>query len=444
MGETTAEVTIEEISSVKKKLSFEVPWGEVKKELDATYGMLSKKVKVRGFRPGKVPRNVLEMHYKKDAEDEVIQNLVSKRYANAVTDNEIFAVAQPEIDQKGIEKEKPFSFTATVETRPEFEPKDYVGLEVIKEEIETTDRDVNDRLQQTREMYATLEEVEEEKEAREGDFVVIDFEVTVEGKPRDELATDNYTLQIGSGKFVADFEEKLKGLKKGDEKTVNITFPEDYQPADLAGKEGTFRVTVKNIREKKVPELDEEFIKNFEQYETIEDLKTAIQQSLVDEAKVKIESDLKKQIIDELIEHNEFEVPSVWVEQQIYYMMLDTQKRMVSNGMAPDKAMEVSMNLREGFKEPAERLVKSSLLLAKIAEKESIKVEDKDIEDRIRSMAGLYGQDYESLNEAYDKNNMKERLREELQEDKALEYLIDKASITVKKKEPDAEEGKTA
>ena len=140
MGETSAEVMIEDLSPVKKKLSFEVPWAEVQRELDATYGMFSKKVKVRGFRPGKVPRNVLEMHYKKDAEDEAVQNLVSKRYADAITANDIFAVAQPEIDQKGIEKDKPFSFTATVETRPEFEPKDYLGLEVIKDEIETTEQ----------------------------------------------------------------------------------------------------------------------------------------------------------------------------------------------------------------------------------------------------------------------------------------------------------------
>ncbi len=435
---------IEDLSPVKKKLSFEVPWTEVKRELDATYGMFSKKVKVRGFRPGKVPRNVLEMHYKKDAEDEAVQNLVSKRYADAITANDIFAVAQPEIDQKGIEKDKPFSFTATVETRPEFEPKDYLGLEVIKDEIETTEQEVNDRLQQMREMYATLEDVADERAAREDDFVVVDFEVTVDGTLREELTTDNYTLQIGAGKFVADFEEKLKGLKKGEEKVVEITFPEDYQPADLAGKEGSFRVVVKNIREKKLPELDDEFIKNFEQYETIEDLKTAVQQSLADETNAKIESELKKRIIDALLAHNEFEVPSVWVQQQIYYMMLDTQKRMVSNGMSPEKAMEVSMNLHEGFREPAERLVKSSLLLAKIAEKELIKVEDKDIEERMRSIAGLYGQDYESLNEAYDKNNMKERLREELQEDKTIEYLIEKASITMKKKEVNAKEGQTA
>lgn len=444
MGETSAEVTIEDLSPIKKKLSIEVPWAEVKRELDATYGMLSKKVKVRGFRPGKVPRNVLEMHYKKDAEDEAVQNLVSKRYADAITANDIFAVAQPEIDQKGIEKDKPFSFTATVETRPEFEPKDYLGLEVVKDEIETTDQEVNDRLHQMREMYATLEDVADEREAREGDFVVVDFEVTVDGTLREELTTDNYTLQIGAGKFVADFEEKLKGLKEGEEKVVEITFPEDYQPADLAGKEGSFSVVVKNIREKKLPELDDEFIKNFEQYETIEDLKAAVQQSLVDETNAKIESELKKRIIDALLAHNEFEVPSVWVQQQIYYMMLDTQKRMVSNGMSPEKAMEVSMNLHEGFREPAERLVKSSLLLAKIAEKELIKVEDMDIEERIRSIAGLYGQDYESLNEAYDKNNMKERLREELQEDKTIEFLVEKASITVKKKEVNAKEEQTA
>ncbi|MCK9275493.1 MAG: trigger factor [Syntrophales bacterium] len=435
MGELAAEVTIEDLSPVKKKLSFEIPWKEVQRELDATYGTFSRKAKVKGFRPGKIPRNVLELYYRKDAEAEALSNLVSRRYADAITEHDIFAVAQPVIDQEELKKDEPFSFTATVEIRPEFEPEDYTGLEITKDEYDVTDEDVNSRLHQMREMYATLEEVTEERETKEGDFVVIDFEVTVDGKIRDELATENYTLQIGGGKFVADFEDKIKGLTKGQEKTVEITFPDDYQPEELAGKQGFFKVVVKAIREKNVPELNDDFVKNFEQYDSVDGLKEAVRKSLEDEANVKSESDVKQRLIDKLLERNKFEIPSVWIEQQIYYMMLDSQRRMISNGMTAEKAAEFSMNYCDQFRESAERIVRKSFILAKIAEKESITVEEKDIEERLKSIAGMYGRTYDELDEAYEKNQMKDRLKDELQEDKTIEYLIDKASITVQKKD---------
>ncbi len=441
MGEVAAEVKIEEINSVKKKLSLEIPWSEVKRELDDAYNTIGKKAKVKGFRPGKTPRKILEMHYKDQAEEEAISSLVSKSYSKALETNEIMVVSQPVIDQKGIETDKDFIYSATVEVQPVFEPKDYTGIEVEKEELEVTDSDLETRLEQLRQMYSTIESIEEDKEVAEGDFVSIDFEGKVDGEVRKELSSENYLLEIGSKTFIPGFEEQLTGARKGELREVQVTFPDEYQNKDFAGKESLFSVTVKDIKEKKIPDLDENFIKNFEAYETLEDLKKDIRKSLIEENESRIKTDLRNNIIIKLLDNNEFEVPSTFVDRQIYYMMMDTQQRMINNGMPPEKAAEISVTLHDRFKGDATRMVKTSLLLDKISEKESITVDEKEVEERLKELAHNYTQDYESLRANYEKNNLIDRLKDEILEQKTLNFLEEKADIKVVKKKSEEKKG---
>ena len=441
MGEVAAEVKIEEINSVKKKLSLEIPWSEVKRELDDAYGVIGKKAKVKGFRPGKTPRKILEMHYKSQAEEEAISNLVSKSYSKALETNEIMAVSQPVIDQKGIETDKDFIYSATVEIQPVFEPEDYTGIEVEKEELEITDSDEEARLEQLRQMYSTIESIEEDRKVIEGDFVSIDFEGKVEDEVRKELSSENYLLEIGSRKFAPGFEEQLIGAQKGEFREVQVTFPDEYQNKDFAGKKSLFSVTVKDIREKKIPDLDENFIKNFETYETLEDLKKDIRKSLIEENESRIKSDLRNNIIIKLLDNNEFKVPSTFVNRQIYYMIMDAQQRMIRNGMPPEKATEISVNLHDRFEGDATRMVKTSLLLDKISEKESITVDEKEVEERLKELAHNYAQDYESLRTNYEKNNLIDRLKDEILEQKTLNFLEEKADIKVMKKKSEEEKG---
>ena len=441
MGEVTSEVKIEEINSVKKKMSFEIPWSDVKNELDSAYLVVGKKARIKGFRPGKVPRKVLEVHYRDEAEGEAISNLVSKSYMATLEKNDIMPIDQPVIDQKGIDRDKNFSYTATIEIQPVVEPKDYTGLEVEKAEPKVTKKDVDNRLEQLRDMYATLEDVKEERGLKEGDFAVIDFEVTVDGKERKELASQNYMLQLGAGMFMPGFEDKIEGLKKGGTKEVSITFPDNFDTKEIAGKEGVYSVTVKDIREKKVPELDSEFIKNFEKYESLNDLKKDIKKSIEEEKKASVKSDVTKKIVDALLEKNDFEVPSVWVERQIYIMTLDAQQRMIRNGMAPDKVVEISANLHDRFQDQATVMVKSTLLLNKIAEKESITVEENEIEESLKEIATQTARDVETVKETYEKNNLIEGLKNEILEKKTLEFIEDKATIkTTKKKKTETKE----
>lgn len=434
MGQLEAEVSIEDISSVKKKMLLEIPWADVKKELDKAYRVIGQKAKVKGFRPGKTPRKVLEMYYKNQAEEEAVSTLVGESYADAVKENKISVVDNPVINQKGIEVNKNFEYTATVEIEPVFEPKDYIGLEVEKEEYELKDEDVETRLEQLRQMYSTFESIEDNRGIIEGDFVDIDFEGKVDGETSKGLTSKNYMLEIGSKTFVPGFEDQLIGVNKGESKEIQVTFPDDYPSKDVAGKDAIFSVSVNDIKEKKLPDLDENFTKNFDAYDKLEDLKKDIRESLIKENETRIKTDSKNMMIDRLLENNEFEIPSVFVNRQINYMVLDAQQRMINNGMNPEKAAEISPNLRDRFESEAKKMVRTSLLIHKIAEKESITVDEKDIEVKLRELAQELAQDYESMKASYESNNLKEHLKHEILEQKTLDFLEEKADIQNVKK----------
>jgi trigger factor len=425
---------MEELSPVKKKLSLEIPWSEVKSELNAVYREVGKKAKIKGFRPGKIPRNVLETYYKEQAEEETATNIVNKYYWQTLEDKGIVAVSRPEINQEGLKEDTAFSFSASFETEPEFEPKGYKGIELEKEKIQVTDSDMEKRLDEIRQMFATMEEIKDDRPAVKGDFVVIDFAGSLNGELSKELKADDYYLEIGSQKFVPGFEEQLIGMKNEETKSINVVFPVNYHEKKFAGKEIIFNVTLKNIKEKKLPEIDENFIKNFDRYNSIEDLKTDVRKTLEEKFQGLAETNLQNNITEVLIKENDFEVPPSLLERQIFYMMADTQKRMISAGMDEKNAMELSFKMHDKFKDDAVKIVKSFLLLKKIAKKESFIVEENDIEKYIQELAAQYGRDYESLRTMYDNEERKDGLKMELMQKKVFDFIELNANIKMVEK----------
>lgn len=438
MTETTS-VKIEEINPVKKKLSFEIPWEKVKKELDSAYLKIGKEARIKGFRPGKTPRRILETYYREQAESEAVSSLVSKAYWDAVEENKFAPATQPDIDQQGIEQDKDFHFTATVEIMPEVEPKDYLDIEVEQEETEVTTADVDRRLEELRQVYSTLEDMKEDRGAEKGDYVTIEFEGKLAGTPVKELKGDNALVEIGSERFIPGFEEKLVGLKTGGSAEFRLTMPEEFQVKEVAGKEVDFTAAVKGIKTKKVPELDEEFIKNFDKYENLDQIRDDIRLSLEEETRTREKGELRKKITDKLLEANDFEVPDAFVERQINVMLLNMQRRMAAQGMEPRAAAEMVSGLRESARPEAVRGVKLSILLGSIARRESIEVSEDDVAERLKMIAARYGQDYAAVKKTYEESNMMDDLRSELTEQKTLDFLEDKAKITkVKKLEKDS------
>jgi trigger factor len=422
-------IKMEELSTVKKKLSFEIPWNEVKEELDAVYRDVGKKAKIKGFRPGKVPRKVLETYYKEQAEGDTITNIINKYYWQSLEDKGIMPISQPEIAQEGLKENVDFSFTASFEMEPEFEPKGYKGIEVEKETIRLTDDDLENRLVQIRQMFATMEEIKEERPVAKGDFVTIDFAGSLNGESFKELKAENYFLELGSQRFIPGFEEQLIGMKKDETKSINVTFPEDYQEKKFAGKEVCFSVAIKNIKEKILPQMDEAFIKNFDRYNSLEDLKKEVLTSLEEESKKMSETNLHNNIMQILLKENDFEVPPSLVEKQIYYMMADTHKRMTSAGMDEKNAMELSFKMHDKFKDEAAKIVKSFIILKKIAEKESFLVEEAEIDKHIQDLAVKHGKDYQLLKEAYEKEERKDTIKAGLLEKKVFDFIEQHANI---------------
>ena len=429
MSDISAAVKIEDISAVKKKLSFDIPWVDVKNELDSVYRSVGKKAKIKGFRPGKIPREILEKNYREEAEGETIANLVNRYYFETLKEKEILAVTQPEIEEKGIEAEKDFSFSATVEVEPVVEPQDYLGLELEKEELVVTDADLETKMLEIRNMFATMEEMTQDRGIQTGDFVTFDFNGTLAGEHLKELKSDNHMLEIGSKTFVPGFEEQLVDLKQDEVKTFNVKFPDNYNAAHLAGKNVEFTVNIKGIQVKKLPEIDEQFIKNFEHYESLDDLKTDVLKSLEEEKRGKIAQDFERQISDKLLENNVFDVPDSFVEQQVYMMMSDTQRRMVSGGMDRKKAAGFSSQLHDHFQEEAAKIVKTVLLLKAIADKEELTVGEDEVEKKIHEIAEQRSQDYVTLRESLEKKDMIDSIRSELINRKTYAFLEAKANV---------------
>jgi trigger factor len=427
-------IKMEELSAVKKKLSFDIPWSEVKEELDSVYRDIGKKAKLKGFRPGKIPRKVIELYFKEQAEGDTITNIINKYYWQELEDKGITSISKPEITQEGLKENADFSFTASFEMEPQFEPQGYKGIDVEKETISITDNDLENRLTEIRQMYATMEEVKEERPVINGDFVTIDFVGSLNGESPDELKAENYFLELGSQRFIPGFEDQIVGMKNGEKKLINVIFPEDYQEKKFAGKEVSFAIEIKNIKEKKLPEMDESFIKNFDRYNSLEDLKKDVLKSLEAEGKKLSESNLQESIIQILLKENDIEVPPSLVEKQIYYMMADTHKRMTSAGMDEKNAMELSFKMHDKFKEEATKIVKSFLILKTIARKESFVVEESDIDKHIADLAEKHGRDYQLLKSAYDKEERRDGLKAELIQKKVFDFIEQHANIKVVEK----------
>jgi len=422
-------VKIEDLSSVKKKLSFEIPWEKVKKELDQVYTLVSRNAKIKGFRSGKIPRKILELYYKEYAEGETVTNLVNHFYWDALEKNSIRGVSKPEIDQGRIELEKAFSFSAIVEIEPIVEPKDYKGMMLTKEIEAVTEKQVDERLEALRHIYATLEDVSTNREVHNGDFVTIDFRGEVDGNALSELKAEDHFLEIGSKKMVQGFEEQIIGMKVNETKEISVAFPDDYPFSPVAGKTAIFLVKLSGIKEKKLPPLDETFVQNLEKYESLNVLKADIRRSLEEGSIHRANTGLRRKMMDILLEKNIFEVPPSIVERQLEYLIMDFQRRAYQSGMQVNQSPEMISSLREQFLEEARRQVKIFLLMKNIALKEGITVSDEEIDQRIVELSEKYAQTPESLKKHLEKDGRLDHIHYDLLDSKVFDFLTGHAQI---------------
>jgi trigger factor len=421
-------VKIEDLSSVKKKLSFEVPAEQVDSEIQKAYKKIAKTAKVKGFRAGKVPQPILEKHYGPQMEEQVLGRLINDSYFKALVEHRIPAISDPEIiENSPLEKGKTFSYEAQVEVKPEVEAKDYVGIALQKEKFEPEAKVIDERIEEMRAARAQIE-VTSRKTARSGDSVVIDFEGFVDGVPFEGGAAEGHVLELGSGSFIPGFEEQLEGMKRDDEKDVEVTFPENYGNKDLAGKPALFKVKLHEIKEKVLPKLDDDFAKGFG-LETFAELRQKLDEDYQTQERNRVEGDLRERLVTALIERNPVEVPEAMLAGQLDYMLENVRNRMKSQGMTMEMLGMNETSFKAMYRETGVKQVQGSLLLEALARQENLKVEDSEIDGKLEEIARMANAPLEAVKKHYAGEDARRGLISQIAEEKVVQFLLEKAKI---------------
>jgi trigger factor len=422
-------VSVEEISPIKKKMNVEVPEDEVAKEVDSFYRELNRKAKIKGFRPGKVPRNILERHFKDYVKAEVIQKLIQESYPQALSEAKLHPVSNPLIDPGEMEGGKPFQYAATIETKPEIKLEGYIGLKLEGKKEGVKDEEVEERLKNLQNIHAQLKTISDPRPVQTGDFVIIDYEASVDNKPLEEGKATDFTVEVGSGRFIPDLEEKLVGLMPDEEKGIEVSFPEDYGYKKWAGKTLSFHVKIKEVKEKILPPLDDEFAKDLGDYSSLENLRLKLREEIEKEKKLILERQLKDQMVEQLLQVNSFEVPESLVEEQTRTLVSDTKMRLAAQGVDFKNLGLSEEKLQGDYREMAQKQVRTFLILEKIADQEGITVTDEEAEDRVREISERTHQKFDVVKRYYEKNGLIPEVKAGIVSEKILNFLLEKANV---------------
>ena len=431
------QVTVEDVSSVKKILHIEIPEDKVVRELDNAYKNLKKTAKIKGFRPGKAPRSVLERLYKKDVHIDVSSKLLQDSFVEAIKETDLNIVGNPKIDPPGLDEKGPYKYDATVEIKPEIEEIDFKGLTLKKNLYRVTDQEMDAQVAMLQKNLAQQKPITEDRAAQKDDFVLVDYEGFKDGKPFAETQkTENFTMKIGTGHILKTFDEQLIGMKPGDEREIKVNFPEDYFNDKLANLEINFQVTLHEIREEVLPEIDDEFAKRLGQYETLEDLKNAITDNLNQGYAKRVEQEMNEQIFEALIAKSEFEVPDSMVDYELEGIIEEAERSFAYHNKSMEELGFSKEILSEKYRDTAEKKVRRHLILGKIIEQEDMTLTDQELEDGFMEMAQTFNQPIEDIKNYYKQNEDKiEFFKHTLLEKKAVKLII--KSGTIEEVEPE-------
>lgn len=395
------------------KLTFEIQPDKIKEGLDIAFNKVKKSLNVPGFRKGRVPRQIFNKMYGEEAlYQDALNALLPEAYANAVSESKIKPVSQPEINVESMEKDSAWVLSAKVTVEPEVELGEYKGLEVMKHSTDVSDKEVADELERRRQQQAELV-LKEDEPAAEGDTVVIDFEGKVDGKPFDGGKAENYSLELGSKTFIPGFEDQLVGHKAGDEVEVKVTFPDDYQAKDLQGKDAVFEVKIHEVKQKELPELDDDFAKDIDDdVDTLEELKAKVKDEIKEQKEAAAKNAVQEEAISKAVENAKIgDIPEAMIEDDVQRQMDQYFSGMQQQGINPDMYFKLTgtseEDLRKQFREGSEERVKTNLVLEAIVERENIEVSEDEINDEIKDLATQYGMDEKAVRSALSDDMLK-------------------------------------
>ena len=422
--------TVENLEKNMAKLTIEVSAEDFEKALQKAYEKNKNKIAVNGFRKGKVPRAVIEKVYGAGVFYEDAANiLIPEEYSKAAEESKLDIVSQPEIDVTQIEKGKSFIFTAEVALKPEVTLGEYLGVEIEKTDAKVTADDVKAELEKVREQNARLVDVTS-RGVKDKDQAVIDFEGFVDGVPFEGGKGTDYPLTIGSHSFIDNFEEQLIGAKIGKEVEVNVTFPENYQAAELAGKPATFKVTVKAIKVKELPKLDDDFAKDVSEFDTLADYKADIRKNLTEKKKEEAKREKEAKAVAKAVENASMDIPEGMIKLQVNNMVNEFAQRLQMQGLSIDQYIQYMgsnhQQFMESLKPEAVTRIKNSLVLEAVVKAENITATEDDFEEEVKRMADMYKMEVDKVKEILG-DNEKEQIMSDLAIQKAAELIASKA-----------------
>ena len=412
------------------KLSFTIEASKFEEAIQKVYVKSAKYFNIPGFRKGKAPYKIVEKQYGAQIfYEDAFNEVAGEVYEKELTDAKIEAVSRPEIDIIQMEKGKDLIFTAVVQTKPEVTLGKYKGIELKKVEYNVEEKDIDHEIRHMQERNARLVNVED-RPVEKNDTTVIDFEGFVDGVAFEGGKAENHELVIGSNTFIPGFEDQIIGMKIGEEKDINVTFPEEYFSKDLAGKAAVFKVKLHEIKKKELPIVDDEFAKDVSEFDTIKELKDSIKEKLEEENKNKAKYETEEEAIKTVCDNTEIDIPSGMVETETDNMIKDIEQRLMYQGLNFAQYLQMmgktEEDMRKEMKEQAERQVKTKLVLGAIVEAEKIEATDEEVKAKLEEMATMYGKDAKDL-EANE--SLKAYIAESVKTEKAISFIVDNAKI---------------
>jgi len=425
-------VTLKDVSPIRKDLEVIVAVADVARQLDEAYKRIGNKARLKGFRPGKVPRSVLEQYYRQDAESEAIRDLINKSYPAAVREAGVMPIAAPQIRVTAFGPEQDLAYEAMIEIPPQFEVKGYQGLELTKDKVVVADAEIEENLKGLQDRLTQLMPLLEDRPTREHDIVSLDYQGSLDGKPVAGFEGKDFLVELGKGYLFPEIEKVMLGCKVGEKRRVQVTLPDNWTDKNLAGKIIDYELTVKQIKQKKVPELNDDFAKDVGNYENLDALKAKIREDVSRAKDHATKNKLRREVLDKLIDQNDFLVPEAMIQVE----MEDMFRRFEGNLRAQNVTLEQAGVTVEDFyaknRDEAVHRVRGALIFDAVARKENVSVTPEEIDKRIEEMAKLAGQQAPVWKKYFKEHNMLGRVEGALLEEKALDFVLTQSKIKIK------------
>ncbi len=426
--------SVEKVSNLQRRLNIEVPAQTVSTTFEEMFKGIQKQAAIKGFRQGKAPLTTIKSLYGDRVKQDVVQELVQKHYFEALREHQLDPISYPEFEFDQPSEGQNFTFTANFEVKPEVQLKTYEGLEVEKEKYEADEARVDQVLENIRAARAELVDVLEDRTSQNGDIAVIDFEGFIDGKPLENGSGKDHHLELGANQFIEGFEPGVVGMKIGQLKTLNLKFPEQYHAGDIAGKSVEFKVTLKGLKKKKLPDLTNEFVAQMMGQsgaadQTVEGLKNTIRQDFEQSEKKRIETDFKNRILRKLVAANPVEVPPSMLAEQKQALKDDMKKRMQEQGMGEADFASYSEKWDKDFEASAAEMIQSGFLIDALARQHDLKWTEQDLENKFEEYAKQTGIDKARIKEFYSRPEQMNRVTYAITEEKVIEFLLKSAKV---------------